>query len=109
MLGARKRGLLATPHTVWKCKQSKVDPSDGCICILSGRTLVSLCLIGRACVGRPNVDAHSGVLLQHYGVTQEDYYTVMFGVSRIIGVTCQQASPRPPPARRLGTWQRALL
>ena len=67
----------------------------------SGRTLVSLCLIGRACVGRPNVDAHSGVLLQHYGVTQEDYYTVMFGVSRIIGVTCQQASPRPPPRAAL--------
>lgn len=34
----------------------------------------------------PNVDAHSGVLLQHYGITQEDYYTVMFGVSRAMGV-----------------------
>merc|ERR1711998_549275 len=27
----------------------------------------------------PNVDAHSGVLLQHYGLNEEDYYTVMFG------------------------------
>ncbi|KAJ3348357.1 citrate (Si)-synthase [Entophlyctis luteolus] len=35
----------------------------------------------------PNVDAHSGVLLQHYGFTQEDYYTVLFGVSRALGVT----------------------
>lgn len=34
----------------------------------------------------PNVDAHSGVLLQHYGLTQQDYYTVLFGVSRQIGV-----------------------
>jgi citrate synthase len=34
----------------------------------------------------PNVDAHSGVLLQHYGITQQDYYTVMFGVSRAMGV-----------------------
>lgn len=34
----------------------------------------------------PNVDAHSGVLLQHYGLTQQDYYTVMFGVSRQLGV-----------------------
>lgn len=34
----------------------------------------------------PNVDAHSGVLLQHYGLVEEDYYTVMFGVSRAIGV-----------------------
>jgi citrate synthase len=34
----------------------------------------------------PNVDAHSGVLLQHYKLTQEDFYTVMFGVSRALGV-----------------------
>ena len=34
----------------------------------------------------PNVDAHSGVLLQYYGVTEEDFYTVMFGVSRALGV-----------------------
>lgn len=34
----------------------------------------------------PNVDAHSGVLLQHYGLVEEDYYTVLFGVSRALGV-----------------------
>ncbi|CCW61245.1 unnamed protein product [Phytomonas sp. EM1] len=34
----------------------------------------------------PNVDAHSGVLLQHYGMTEQDYYTVLFGVSRQLGV-----------------------
>jgi citrate synthase len=34
----------------------------------------------------PNVDAHSGVLLVHYGLTEENYYTVMFGVSRALGV-----------------------
>ncbi len=34
----------------------------------------------------PNVDAHSGVLLVHYGMTEYDYYTVMFGVSRAMGV-----------------------
>lgn len=33
----------------------------------------------------PNVDAHSGCLLQYYEITEEDYYTVMFGVSRAIG------------------------
>ncbi len=37
----------------------------------------------------PNVDAHSGVLLQHYGITEERYYTVMFGVSRALGVLAQ--------------------
>ena len=34
----------------------------------------------------PNVDAHSGALLVHYGVTEFSYYTVMFGVSRALGV-----------------------
>jgi len=37
----------------------------------------------------PNVDAHSGVLLMHYGLTQNSYYTVLFGVSRAIGVLSQ--------------------
>ncbi|MBD3226248.1 MAG: citrate (Si)-synthase [Caldithrix sp.] len=34
----------------------------------------------------PNVDAHSGVIQWHYGVTEYDFYTVMFGVGRAIGV-----------------------
>lgn len=34
----------------------------------------------------PNVDAGSGALLMHYGLTQHDYYTVLFGVSRAFGV-----------------------
>jgi citrate synthase len=34
----------------------------------------------------PNVDAHSGCLLLHYGVTEYDIYTVFFGVSRALGV-----------------------
>jgi citrate synthase len=34
----------------------------------------------------PNVDAYSGVLKWHYGVKEYDYYTVMFGVSRAMGV-----------------------
>ncbi len=34
----------------------------------------------------PNVDAHSGCLLVHYGVTEYDFYTVLFGVSRAMGV-----------------------
>jgi len=34
----------------------------------------------------PNVDAHSGALLIHYGMTDYSYYTVMFGVSRALGV-----------------------
>jgi len=34
----------------------------------------------------PNVDAHSGVLLVHYGLNEYDFFTVLFGVSRAMGV-----------------------
>lgn len=34
----------------------------------------------------PNVDAHSGALLVHYGMHEHDFYTVLFGVSRALGV-----------------------
>ncbi|KXZ47458.1 hypothetical protein GPECTOR_35g896 [Gonium pectorale] len=44
----------------------------------------------------PNVDAHSGVLLQYYGISEENFYTVLFGVSRALGVLSQ------------GIWSRAL-
>ncbi|CAD6505759.1 BgTH12-01246 [Blumeria graminis f. sp. triticale] len=37
----------------------------------------------------PNVDAHSGVLLQYYGLTESSFYTVLFGVSRAIGIMPQ--------------------
>merc|ERR1719421_1428235 len=37
----------------------------------------------------PNVDSHSGVLLKYYGLTQYDYYTVLFGVGRAYGVLAQ--------------------
>ncbi|CAG8477026.1 14051_t:CDS:2 [Ambispora leptoticha] len=37
----------------------------------------------------PNVDAHSGALLQYYGLDEQNYYTVLFGVSRALGVLSQ--------------------
>ncbi|KAL4281618.1 hypothetical protein GQ457_03G036780 [Hibiscus cannabinus] len=37
----------------------------------------------------PNVDAHSGVLLNYFGLTEARYYTVLFGVSRSIGICSQ--------------------
>jgi citrate synthase len=45
----------------------------------------------------PNVDAHSGCLLIHYGITEYDFYTVLFGVSRALGVTASLV------------WDRALM
>lgn len=44
----------------------------------------------------PNVDAFSGALLQHYGMTEYDFYTVVFGVSRAIGCLAN------------GVWSRAF-
>ncbi len=44
----------------------------------------------------PNVDAQSGVIQWHYGLTEYDFYTVLFGVGRAIGVLANI------------TWDRAL-
>lgn len=44
----------------------------------------------------PNVDAHSGALLMHYGLKDFGFYTVLFGVSRAMGVLAS------------GVWSRAL-
>ncbi|CAH1110722.1 unnamed protein product [Psylliodes chrysocephalus] len=45
--------------------------------------------LGKVANPWPNVDAHSGVLLQYYGLTQMSYYTVLFGVSRAMGTLAQ--------------------
>jgi citrate synthase len=37
----------------------------------------------------PNVDAGSGALLFHYGLTEMNYYTVLFSLSRAMGVLAQ--------------------
>ncbi|RCK71715.1 MAG: Citrate synthase (si) [Ignavibacteriae bacterium] len=37
----------------------------------------------------PNVDAGSGALLYHFGMTEFEYYTVLFSVSRTLGVSAQ--------------------
>jgi citrate synthase len=36
----------------------------------------------------PNVDAHSGCIQWHYGVREWDFYTVLFGIGRALGVMC---------------------
>jgi citrate synthase len=44
----------------------------------------------------PNVDAITGAVQYHYGLTQFDFYTVLFGVSRLLGLTAH------------AVWSRAL-
>lgn len=42
----------------------------------------------------PNVDAHSGAILVHYGLKEYQFYTVLFGVSRALGVLSAQCWAR---------------
>lgn len=42
----------------------------------------------------PNVDAGSGALLYHYGLKEFEYYTVLFSVSRAIGICAQSVIAR---------------
>lgn len=42
---------------------------------------------GKAKNPSPNVDAISGALQYHYGLKEFDFYTVLFGVSRALGVS----------------------
>jgi citrate synthase len=42
----------------------------------------------------PNVDAGSGALLYHYGMTEFPYYTVLFSVSRAMGMCSQMIVSR---------------
>ena len=34
----------------------------------------------------PNVDAQSGVIQWYYGITEYDFYTVLFGIGRTLGI-----------------------
>ncbi len=49
---------------------------------------------GKAKNPAPNVDAISGALQYYYGVRDFDFYTVLFGVGRALGVTANQVWAR---------------
>ena len=42
--------------------------------------------LGKIKIPWPNVDAHSGALLVHFGLVEYEFYTVLFAVSRSLGV-----------------------
>jgi citrate synthase len=58
-------------EVVWKCFE--VVPEE-------------LKALGKVKNPWPNVDAHSGAILVHYGMNEYSFYTVLFGVSRALGV-----------------------
>ncbi len=49
---------------------------------------------GKAKDPYPNVDAISGSLLYHYGITEFSYYTVLFAISRCMGMLAQLLTHR---------------
>lgn len=53
------------------------------------REVVPEVLGGKVANPYPNVDCHSGVLLQAFGLKEENFYTVLFGVSRSMGIGSQ--------------------
>ncbi|KAF8339655.1 citrate synthase [Cantharellus anzutake] len=69
------------------------EPTDEAVVPGYGHAVLRKTLVGQiyklAKNPWPNVDAHSGVLLTHYGLDQMRFYTVLFGVSRAFGVCAQ--------------------
>jgi len=59
----------------------------------------------------PNVDAISGALQYHYGVHESTFYTVLFGVSRILGLTAHAVWARAlgQPIERPKSFTTAML
>ncbi len=50
----------------------------------------------------PNVDAISGTLLTAAGFNKPDYYTLLFGWSRVAGIACQIVDERTFPGKKDG-------
>jgi hypothetical protein len=59
-----------------------IVPLTGCGIEHGGPLTFVFCFFSVLC-------SHSGCLLVHYGFTEQDYYTVLFGVSRTMGVLSQ--------------------
>ena len=87
-------------NVVWKCFE--VIPP-----ILKG--------LGKVKNPWPNVDAHSGAILVHYGLKEYSFYTVLFGVSRALGVLSQLCwsralgFPLERPKSVTTTWMKRFL
>lgn len=87
---------FAAPQREFALKHLPQDPMFNLVSQLYDVVPPVLLATGKVKNPWPNVDAHSGVLLQYYGIREENFYTVLFGVSRAIGVLSQ------------GVWSRAL-
>jgi len=82
----RKTDPRYTCQREFALKHLPDDPLFGIVGKLYEVVPEELLALGKVANPWPNVDAHSGVLLQYYGMTEMNYYTVLFGVSRALGV-----------------------
>lgn len=69
------------------CKHIKDDPLFELVQLIYEVVPGVLKELGKVKNPWPNVDAVSGSLQYHYGIKEFDFYTVLFGVSRILGVS----------------------
>ena len=83
------------PTLVWQFFQTP-PPGQGYTIGDSSHALIILVEQGKAKNPWPNVDAQSGVIQWYYGVTEYEYYTVLFGIGRALGCLANI------------TWDRAL-
>lgn len=81
----RKTDPRYTCQREFALKHLPDDPLFGIVSKLYEVVPDELFALGKVANPWPNVDAHSGVLLQYYGMTEMNYYTVLFGVSRALG------------------------
>ena len=82
----RKTDPRYTAQREFCLKHLKDDPIFKYVDVLYKVTPPILEKQGKAKNPWPNVDAQSGVIQWHYGLKEYDFYTVLFGIGRALGV-----------------------
>lgn len=82
----RKTDPRYTAQREFALKHIQNDPIFEVVSMLYDVVPPILSSLGKVKDPWPNVDAHSGVIQWHYGVVEYDFYTVLFGIGRALGV-----------------------
>lgn len=82
----RKTDPRYTLQREFSLKYMKDDPLFQVVSMLYEIVPPILLEQGKAKNPWPNVDAQSGIIQWHYGVKEYDFYTVLFGIGRAIGI-----------------------
>lgn len=90
----RKTDPRFTAQQEFAAKYIKEDPLVDVVNQLYRVVPPILSNIGKIQNPWPNVDAFSGSLLYHYGIKEYTFYTVLFGVSRALGVLASLINDR---------------